>query len=626
MTMVVNSRVRATRSPVSAHNDLVDGQPPLAKSKARLSTEPQAALDAAMAVIAQSPQCAKAHRQAAQALRLLGRQEAAEAASLAAVSASVHDAEIMTAAAAMADGNLRQAEQILKARLMSDPTDVAAMRMLAEVAGRIGRYRDAENLLRRAVALAPGFLAAQSNLAMVFYKSARPEEAIALLATISQLDPDNQANANLRAAALGRIGEYAEALALYERIVTQSADHPKIWMSYAHMLKTVGRAEDAVAAYRRALMLQPGLGEAWWSLANLKTFQFTDADIATMQAELAGPGLSVEDEFHLHFALGKAFHDDQQSDVAFRHYARGNDQRRRLIDYDAGETHALVDRTKGIVSADFLRLFAGMGCPATDPIFIVGLPRAGSTLIEQILASHSAIEGTMELPDLPAIEARAKAEFGGLANIPPAAVRAMGEDYLGRTRVHRKTDKPFFIDKLPNNWMHVGFIRMILPNARIIDARRAPLDCCFSNFRQHFARGQAFAYALDDIGRFYRDYVELMNHFDRVAPDKVHRVIHEDLIDDFEQEVRRLLAFVGVPFEVGCLDFHRNSRAVQTASSEQVRRPINRDGVGKWRAYSEYLGPLIEGLGPVVDNYRTVPRDTHPQQNCKSPQETQGNI
>ncbi|WP_242445937.1 tetratricopeptide repeat-containing sulfotransferase family protein [Sphingopyxis lindanitolerans] len=575
----------------------------VAGARALLRTDAQAALASARAIAARSPVCAEAHRLVAEALRSLGREAEAREASLAAVSASIHDPELMTAAAALAQNELSVAERILKDRLKSDATDVAAMRMLAELAGRLGRYRDAENLLKRGLALAPDFVAARSNLAMVLHKTARPAEAIALLDTIARLDPDDMTNANLRAAALGRIGEYDEALSLYEQILARSGDHPKLWMSYAHMLKTVGRREDSVAAYRRALSLQPGLGEAWWSLANLKTVRFSAADIAAMEEALAGPGLRDEDRFHLHFALGKAHGDEQRPAIAFDHYARGNRQRRQSIDYDADDTHTLVERAKSVFSADFLDRFAGKGCPARDPIFIVGMPRAGSTLIEQILASHSQIEGTTELPDLPMLEAKAKADFGGLAQIPPDAVRAIGEDYLARARVHRKSGKPFFIDKLPNNWMHVGFIRMILPNARVIDARRHPLDCCFSNFRQHFARGQAFSYALDDIGRYYRDYVALMDHFDCVRPGTVHRLIHERLIGAFDEEVRALLAFVGVDFEAGCRDFHTNGRAVQTASSEQVRRPINRDGVGQWRPYSEYLGPLIDQLAPVLREY-----------------------
>lgn len=575
----------------------------LVDARARLDADPEAALEMTRRAGAHPPLAARAHRLAAHALRRLDREEEAQAESLAAVAAAVHDEAMIRAAGALADNDLPTAERLLKGQLRADPSDVAAMRMLAELAGRLGRYRDAEALLRRALALAPGFLAARSNLAMVLHKTARAAEAIAELDEIARIDPADMASANLRAAALGRIGEYDEALCLYEQVLGRWGDHPRIWMSYAHMLKTVGRRDESVAAYRHALALQPGLGEAWWSLANLKTVRFGADDVAAMAAALEDARLTEEDRFHLHFALGKAHDDAGRADTAFTHYAEGNRQRRALIDYDADDTHAQVERSRALLTPALMSRFADAGCPAADPIFIVGMPRAGSTLIEQILASHSAIEGTMELPDLPMLEARAKADHGGLANIPPAAARAMGEDYLARTRVHRKSGKPFFIDKLPNNWMQVGFIRMILPRARIIDARRHPLDCCFSNFRQHYARGQGFSYALGDIARYYGDYVTLMDHFDRAAPGLVHRVIHERLIDDVEGEVRRLLAFIGVDFEAACLAFHSNRRAVQTASSEQVRRPINRDGIGQWQRYSKYLQPIKDELSQIIEEY-----------------------
>lgn len=519
------------------------------------------------------------------------------------IAAALRNPAMVSAAEALAENRLHDAEPLLKARLKQNPFDVVAIRMLAELAGRIGRLHDAENLLRRAIELAPDFLAARSNLAMVLHKQARSGEALVLLDEIAAADPDSMAHANLRAAALGRIGEYDEALEIYAAVLEQRTDHPKIWMSYGHMLKTVGRQQDCVAAYRRALALQPGLGEVWWSLANLKTVRFDQADIDAMTTALANPALSDEDRFHLHFALGKAWDDADDPAAAFRHYAEGNRLRRPLIDYDPDDTRARVDRARALFTPEFVAARAGMGCPARDPIFVLGMPRAGSTLIEQILSSHSMIEGTMELPDIPIIAARAKAEHDGIANVDAAALRMLGADYLEKTRIQRKTDKPLFVDKLPNNWFHVGFIHLILPNAIIIDARRNPLDCCFSNFRQHFARGQGFSYSLDELGRYYADYVRMMDHFDAVLPGRVHRVIHERLLDDPEAEVRALLGHIGVEYEPACLRFHENARAVQTASSEQVRRPINRDGVGVWRRYDAFLNPLRGALGRVVADY-----------------------
>ncbi|WP_294039024.1 tetratricopeptide repeat-containing sulfotransferase family protein [Sphingopyxis sp.] len=524
----------------------------------------------------------------------------------AAVQRGLRNPELMAAALALFEGRLHDAEPVLKAHLKRDPFDVAAIRMLAELAARIERYRDAEALLRRALDLAPDFLAARSNLATVLHRQGRSGEAIDELDKLQQADPGNLTNANLKAAALGRVGEFDEALELYEQVLQSFGKQPKIWMSYGHMLKTVGRQADAVAAYRKALDLNPALGEVWWSLANLKTLQFADDDLSAMQAAIDRSDISAEDRFHLHFALGKAHEDRRQAETAFSHYDRGNALRKALLDYDADQTRAAVDHARSLYTPDFFATRAGHGAHVPDPIFIVGMPRAGSTLIEQILSSHSLIEGTMELPDIPKLYAKVRSK-GGIASLSAAEVRELGEQYLRDTQVQRKSDKPFYIDKLPNNWLHVGFIRLILPQARIIDARRHPMDCCFSNFKQHFARGQAFSYSLSDMGRYYADYVDLMDHFDTVLPGHVHRVFHERVIEDLETEIRAMLAYLGLPFEQACLDFHANDRAVRTASSEQVRRPINRDGVGQWRAMEPWLQPLVEALGPALTQYPARP-------------------
>jgi tetratricopeptide (TPR) repeat protein len=515
---------------------------------------------------------------------------------------------LVAAALALHENRLHDAEPVLKATLKENPFDVAAMRMLAELAGRIERYIDAENLLRRALELAPEFLAARSNLATVLHRQGRSGEAIEELEKLQTSDPDNLGNANLKAAALGRVGDFDEALALYELVLERFGGQPKIWMSYAHMLKTVGRQEEAIAAYRKALSLNPTLGEVYWSLANLKTVQFSAVDIVAMESALDSKAISTEDRFHLHFALGKALEDQKTPEAAFTHYASGNSLRRTRIDYDAKQTRVAVDHAKRLYTPAFFAEREDMGWPADDPVFIVGMPRAGSTLIEQILASHSKVEGTMELPDLPKLVAKARS-MGGIAKLSGDEIRSLGEEYLESTRIQRKSDKPFFIDKLPNNWLHVGFIQLILPKATIIDARRHPLDCGYSNFKQHFARGQAFSYDLEDMGRYYADYVDLMRHFDVVLPGRVHRVIHEAMLDDTEAQIRVLLRAMGLPFEAACLRFHENDRAVRTASSEQVRRPINRDGVGMWRAVEAQLGPLKAALGPVLDCYPDAPRE-----------------
>ncbi len=514
---------------------------------------------------------------------------------------------LIEAALAMNENRLHEAEPRLKAQLKEDPFDVAAMRMLAELAGRIGRYKDSETLLRRALELSPAFTAARANLALVLYRQNRAEEAIEQLNTVLAEEPENPGHANLQAAALGRIGEFEGALALYEQVLEAAPNQPRVWMSYGHMLKTVGRQADGVAAYRKAIALMPTLGEAWWSLANLKTVQLSDADIAAMEAALAGDGVTREDRFHLDFALGKALEDRGVADAAFAHYAAGNSLRRAELTYDADETEAFVDRSIALFTRDLFAAAAGLGHDAPDPIFVLGMPRAGSTLIEQILASHSQIEGTSELPDIPALARRITDYPTGMAALPVERFWELGEDYLKRTRVQRKTGRPLFIDKLPNNWAHVPLIHLILPNATIIDARRHPLGCCFSNFKQHFARGQAFSYDLTDMGRYYRDYVRLMAHVDAVLPGRVHRVHYEAMVSDTEAEVRKLLAACGLEFEPACLAFHETERAVRTASSEQVRQPIYSDGTEAWKAFEPWLEPLKAALGEVLESYPTVP-------------------
>ena len=520
--------------------------------------------------------------------------------------------DLLRAGQALVDNDLPAAEGILRPFLKRNPTDVAAIRMMAELGARVGRLADSENLLRRALELAPGFTAARANLATVLYKQNRAAEAIAELETIERQGDAHLGHSSLKAAALGRIGGHDEALALYRTILASLPDQPKVWMSFGHILKTVGEHQEGVAAYRRAIELQPSLGEAWWSLANLKTFRFDPADIEAMRGLLDGAALADEDRFHLHFALGKALEDAGDAEESFSHYAAGNRLRRSLLDYDPSEVSSHVERSIALFTPAFFAARAGQGCDAPDPIFVLGMPRAGSTLVEQILSSHPAIEGTAELPDIPAIARRldgrkTRGELSlypeCLADLDAGQLRALGEEYVSRTRVQRFTDRPYFIDKLPNNWLHVGLIRMLLPNAKIIDARRHPLACCFSNFKQHYARGQRFSYDLTDLGSYYRDYVTLMRHFDSVLPGHVHRVIHEDLVEDPEAEIRRLLNFLGLPFDDACLAFHQNPRAVRTASSEQVRRPISREGLDSWKPFERWLEPLKQALGPVLQEW-----------------------
>lgn len=527
------------------------------------------------------------------------------------IDAALRNPALMDAALALAENRLHDAEPLLRDHLRDAPSDVAAIRMMAELAARIGRLKDSETLLQRALEIAPAFGAARANLATVLYKQNRFPEALEQLDMVLAEGGDKPSQQNLKAAALGRIGGYDEAIELYRELTERFPDQAKLWMSYGHMLKTVGEQDACISAYRMALNVEPSLGEVWWSLANLKTVRFSDEDVDAMRGALGKAGLASEDEFHLHFALGKANEDRADFDAAFSHYAKGNALRSKELSHDPDTVTAQANKIIARFTPEFVAQTTARGHPAPDAIFILGMPRAGSTLIEQILSSHSMIEGTMELPDIPAIAMREGREFGGgtsgwvdaVKQMSPARLAELGAEYIERTRIQRKTDKPFFIDKLPNNWSYLGFIRLILPNAKIIDARRHPLDCCFSNFRQHFAKGQAFSYDLDHIGRYYSDYVRTMIHVDTVMPGYVHRVIHEELLDDTEAEVRRLLDYINVPFEQACLRFHENKRAVRTASSEQVRRPINRDGVDQWRPYDAHLGSLRDTLGNLWQNY-----------------------
>jgi tetratricopeptide (TPR) repeat protein len=526
------------------------------------------------------------------------------------------DARLMEAARALCSNELATAERLLRAHLLRQPTDVAALRMLAEVAARLRRYADARILLEHCLELAPSFDAARHNFAVVLYRQGKAAEALPQIQKLLAKEPRNPGYRSLTAAILAGIGEYAESIEVYEAVLKEFPHQSRIWMSYGHSLRTAGRGDECVAAYRRAIALEPTLGEAYWSLANLKTSRFSDAEVEAMRAALARKDLSDDDRLHFEFALGKALEDKALFADSFAHYERGSDIRRKRNKYRADETSAFVRRSKALYTPEFFAARTGSGSNASDPIFIVGLPRAGSTLLEQILASHSLVDGTMELPDIPTIsmDLEDREELGQAGRYPEVMasqtadeLRALGERYLASTRIHRKTARPFFVDKMPNNWQHIGLIQLILPNAKIIDARRHPLGCCFSAFKQHFARGQSFSYSLEDLGRYYHDYVEYMAHVDAVLPGRVHRVYYERTIEDTEAVVRDLLAYCGLPYEEGCLRFYENDRAVRTASSEQVRRPIFTDGIDHWKQYESWLGPLKNALGPVLDPYPAIP-------------------
>jgi tetratricopeptide (TPR) repeat protein len=497
------------------------------------------------------------------------------------------------------------AERLLKPFLQRNPTDVAAIRMLAEVAGRIGRYEDAESLLRRALELCPSFAAARFNLAIVLHRQHRSAEAAAEIEMLLEDDPDSPAYRNLHGAVHSRLGNYEDAVGEFERVLKNRPGDPHLWMNYGHALKTIGRRDESVAAYRHCIGLRRTLGEGWWSLANLKSRVLTDEDIDAMNEILAGKDLSAADRLHLHFALGAAHEDRAAWAASFDHYSKGNAVRRSQIRYDAAETWGIAGRTTAFMSSKGFRDLHGAGCESSAPIFVVGMPRSGSTLVEQILASHSLIEGTKELAEISLLagvianktNSRDKGLYpDSIALLERSDIKAAGESYIRSSLIYRKTDKPFFIDKMPNNWLHVALISLMLPNAKIIDVRRDPMDCCVSNFKQHFARGQHFSYSLSEVGEFYCAYVHAMNDAQIARPGNIYRLHYESLVNDIESETRALLEFLGTPFEPSCTRFWENARAVQTASSEQVRRRIYRSGLGHWRHFAPWLGILGDTL------------------------------
>ena len=551
------------------------------------------------------------------ALRAAGREREARNAEVRGVTASSRDPILLKAAMAMNDKDFATAETLLDERMKYMPRDAAALRLRGEVAWRQGDVDTAMVLLNRTLDIAPGFAAARELLLRIMQMGPDVPGALIHATELLEDDPDNPDHALLKASLQVRLGEQGAAAAIYRDLVARGHASRRVWLNLGHVEKTLGNQIDGIAAYRNALALDPALGEAWWSLANLKTVHLGPDDIAAMLAAQD----KVEDDdqaSQLHFALGKAYEDAGDVAQSFDHYERANALRRKGLTYDEARIVGNAQDHATLFTAPFLASHAGTGCQANDPIFIVGLPRAGSTLVEQILSSHSQIEGTAELPDMMMIADRlhlrvADGEFASypdlLRQMSGSDLARLGDEYLDRTRVHRKEGKPRFIDKMPNNWMHTGLIRLILTNATIIDARRHPMGGCFSGWKQFFARGQLFTYDLAEIGRYYRAYVEQMAAFDREAPGAVHRVIYEAMVGDTEGEVRRLLDHVGVPFEDDCLAFHRNKRAVRTASSEQVRQPIFTDGVDHWKQFEPYLGPLRDALGSVESAYPGVPAE-----------------
>jgi predicted Zn-dependent protease len=523
-------------------------------------------------------------------------------------------AEVVTATGLFLDGDLEAAEPMVRAYLLKHGDQVEAMRLLARIGIARKVFDDAEVLLAALLELAPEYRAARREYAEVLIELHKYPQARSELGRLLEEEPENRLYyQSLYATTAVGLGEHERAVELYRALLQESPTDADLHLSIAHALKTLGRTDEAIESYRRAADCRPTFGDAYWSLANLKTYRFTDEELTRLRALRAEPTIGTIDRFHLCFALGKALEDRAAFKESFRHYADGNALKRSESRYRPEIIEINTRQQSEVCSGEFFARRNGWGVRNADPIFIVGLPRAGSTLIEQILASHSQVEGTQELSNIQQIVSDIRGRDPDLndsryprmlAQLSEADCRRLGDRYLAETRVYRHTDRPFFIDKMPNNFRHLGLIRLMLPNARIIDARREPLACCFSNLKQLFAKGQEFTYSVEDIARYYRTYLELMRHWDRVLPGWVLRVLHERVVDDLEGSVRRILGFCGLEFEPQCVEFHKTARSIRTASSEQVRRPLYREGLDQWRNFEPWLGPLKAALGDALNSYR----------------------
>lgn len=518
------------------------------------------------------------------------------------------------ATAALHAGDRGDAERLLRRHLLEQPMDAAALTKLSELV--IGEYRveEATMLLRRAAGADP---TAARRMALIWHLF-RFIGAEPALEEIEKLPPGLRTSCDIlamEAACQGSLRNHDRQIAIYEELAQVDPGNAALLKSLGDALKTVGRTDDAIAVLRKAIEAKPTYGEGWWTLSNFKSHKFSDRDISSMRKALHQK-LDDLDALHFHFALGAAYEQRRDFHNSFRHYDAGNALRRKGLTADSMRITGVIDQAVATFVPELFERHKGAGCATSDPIFVIGLHRSGSTLIEQILASHPLIEGTAELTVMQHIwerlsriaSLRGRGPFQEMAELDGAAIRSIGEEYMERTRAFRMTDRPYFVDKLPANWMHLGLIRLALPNAKIIEARRHPMACGFSNFKQNYASGIRFSYSLESIGLFYRDYLRFMDHIEGVQPGAVHRVLNERLIDDPEGEVRGMLDFIGLPFDPSCLEFHRNRRAVQTPSAEQVRRPINRDGVDYWRHYENWLGPLKEALGPSLERWDKSPQ------------------
>lgn len=609
----------AARNALGAHAEALDA---LSRAVARAPRFPRARDERALALLALrrpeeaivdlreslalAPGNPLARRRLAQALLALGRSEEADQLLAEGFTQRPGGALLLQAAEHQRAGRIRESEPPLRAVLDLHPDDIDALRMLARVAEEAERLGEAERLLRRVITLAPAHDDAELALARILKQREKMPEALAHCAATVARSPRNALARYLHASLLAHAGHHEEALAEYQACLAIRPDNAAAWVGMGHLQKTLGRQAEGIAAYREALKIHPDYGEVWWSLANLKTFRFSAEDVAGMEARLAGAALSDEARVQFLFALAKAREDAGEHACAFATYAEANALQRMRVSHDPVASELMNTRIRESFSpALFARHAAGADPGEPVPIFIVGLPRSGSTLVEQILASHPLVEGTAELPDIGRLCSEISRRYPGprypdaVVQMSSAELRELGRMYLERTR-RMRSGKPFFTDKMPNNFASVGLIRLILPQARVVDARRHPLDSCLGCFKQHFALGQSFTYDLDDLADFYLEYRALMQHWHEVLPGQVLDFRLEELIRDQEAQTRRLLAHCGLPWDEACLSFHRTERAVRTASSEQVRQPLYDRSVDYWRNFREQLSPLVEALGPSI--------------------------
>jgi tetratricopeptide (TPR) repeat protein len=518
------------------------------------------------------------------------------------------------------DGRPEEAEKLCRRVLRERPRNVDALRLLATIAFAMHRNEEAESVLERAVAIAPDFLLALLDLGRVRKEQDRFVEALECFDRVIELDPTNAQAHFLRGSTLAPAAFTHEAIAAYERCLELRPKHIGALLGHGHLLKAVGRYDEAVAAYNACIAQRADLGEIYWSLANLKTYRFDDSTVAEMERHAARGGVTTQSEVNFLFALGKAYEDRGDFERAWQYYRSGNAKQRATVSYDPVQTETMNDRIVEVFSRGFLESRSGAGLDDPAPIFIIGLPRSGSTLLEQILASHPDVEGTSELPYLGRVATSLNRNSRDGINYPEAvrelplpAFRALGEDYLRHASLHRRAGTPRFIDKMPNNFPSVGFLSLILPRAKIVDARRHPLDACVSCYRQLFAKGQAFTYDLTEIGEYYLQYQRMLDHWHEVLPGRVLTMQYEEVVADFEPQVRRLLEFCELEWNDACLRFYESDRPVRTPSSEQVRQPIYDRSIGHWQHYAPHLGELIETIEPIRDRYRRYERARRPE-------------